>query len=190
MIGWLKGSILYIDTSAVLLDVSGVGYRVLLSSVTLGKLQKGQKAEFFVHTHIREDLLELYGFSEIGDLRLFQELISVSGIGPKTALNIFSLGRRAEIVNAVTSADLSFFTGVPRLGKKNVQKIIIELKPRLGEGEFELLPEDVYEKDVLEALKTFGYSAKEALDAYREISKEGQTPEERIRLSLKRLGNR
>lgn len=162
----------------------------MLPSVVLGKLQKGEKTEFFVHTHVREDLLELYGFSEPGDLRLFQELISVSGIGPKTALNIFSLGRRAEIVNAVTNADVSFFTGVPRLGKKNVQKIIIELKPRLGEGEFEILPEDKYENDVLEALKTFGYSTKEALDAYRKVSEEGQTPEEKIRLALKQLGSK
>lgn len=188
MIGRLKGTLCYIDSASVIIDVSGVGYRVLLAQTLLSKLQKNEKIEVFTHTHVREDLLELYGFLEIQDLRLFEELISVSGVGCKTALNVFSLGARPDIIKAIQTNDEGFFRGVPRLGRKNTQKIIIDLKPKLGGGEFALYPEDPDEKDVVEALKSFGYSAKEAQDAYRKTDLEGKSPEDKIRIVLKYLG--
>ena len=123
-------------------------------------------------------------------MKLFENLISVSGIGPKTAMNIFSVGTREEIVQAVITGDVDFFTGVPRLGKKNAQKIIIELKSKLGSIEdLDLSKIDSKENsEVIAALKTFGFSNKEALEALKNIKSEGKSTEEKIRMALKELG--
>ena len=188
MIGRLKGVVCYLDSASVIIDISGVGYKVLLPPILLAKIKQDEKIEVFIHTHVREDLLELYGFTDIRDLRLFEQFLSVSGIGCKTALNIFSLGQRSDILNAIHSGDATFFSGVPRLGRKNSQKIIIELKGKLGGGDFELAPDDPHQADVIEALKSFGYTAKEAQEVYRKVAKDGKDPEEKIRLALKQLG--
>lgn len=124
MIGSLNGIIDYQEASSIIIDVNGVGYKVLVP-VSM-PLSLGDKVKLFIHTHVREDLLELYGFKEVQDLKLFEYLISVSGVGCKTALGVFSVGSRAEIIKAIIGNDVGFFTAVPRLGKKNAQKIIIE----------------------------------------------------------------
>src|SRR5882757_5682936 len=135
MIGTLKGTIEYREDPSLIVDVNGVGYRVLVPSSVSAKLNGlGEAIKLFTHTHVREDLLELYGFTEPADLKLFTHLISVSGVGCRTALGIFSVGSRHEIVQAISAGDVTFFTTVPRLGKKNGQKIIIELKNKLGAG--------------------------------------------------------
>ena len=90
MIGFLKGSIEHLDRPFVFLDVNGVGYRVLVSDTVYAKLVKNEKTKLFTYTYVREDDLSLFGFLELEDLKLFEGLITVSGIGPKTALNIFS----------------------------------------------------------------------------------------------------
>lgn len=192
MIGFLKGTVELLDRPFVLLDVSGVGYRVLVSGNVLGKLTKGDKVKLFTFTYVREDALELFGFAELEDLKLFESLISVSGIGPKTALNIFSFGTRAEIIEAIVKADISFFTSVPRLGTKNAQRIIIDLKNKMGAGDsVDLSGKDLLENaEAVEALKSFGFSAGEAQKVVREIKTPGLTLDEKIKLALKNLGKK
>ena len=128
MIGSLNGKIELLDRPFVIVDISGVGYRVLIADSIYTKLTIGEKIKLFTFTYVREDALELFGFLTIEDLKIFENLITVSGIGPKTALNIFSFGGRKEIIEAIIKGDVDFFTSVPRLGTKNAQKIIIELK--------------------------------------------------------------
>lgn len=190
MIGFLKGTVELLDRPFVLLDVNGVGYRVLVSGSVLSKLSKGDKVTIFTFTYVREDALELFGFWEIDDLKLFESLISVSGIGPRTALNIFSFGSRAEIIEAIVKSDTSFFTSVPRLGTKNAQRIIIDLKNKMGAGDsVDLSGRDLLENaEVVDALKNFGFSAAEAQKAIREIKATGLTLDEKIKLALKALG--
>lgn len=192
MIGFLKGTVELLDRPYVLLDVNGVGYRVLVAESVLSKLSKADKVKLFTFTYVREDALELFGFSEIDDLKLFESLISVSGIGPKTALNIFSFGSRAEIVEAIVRADTSFFTSVPRLGTKNAQRIIVDLKNKMGAGDsVDLSGKDLLENaEAVEALKSFGFSAAEAQKAVREIKTPGLILDEKIKLALKALGKR
>ena len=132
MIGFLNGKIELLLNPNVIIDVNGVGYKVLVSEKTYSNLKLGENAKFFIHTHVREDEISLFGFLQAEELRLFEYLISVSGVGPKTALNIFSFGEKSEIENAIIKGDVSFFTSVPRLGTKNAQKIIIELKNKMG----------------------------------------------------------
>ncbi len=190
MIGFLKGSIELLDRPFVYIDVNGVGYKVLISDAIYSKLSKDDKIKFFTFTYVREDELALFGFLEVEDLKLFEALITVSGIGPKTALNIFSFGERKDIIEAIIKGDVSFFTSVPRLGTKNAQKIIIELKNKMGAGnDLDLSGKDLLENaEVVQALKNFGFSVSEAQKAVREIKTQGLSLDEKIKLALKRLG--
>src|SRR5260221_14175888 len=186
MIGYLKGNVVLLDGSSLILYVHGVGYKVTAANNLLTTVHLNTEASIFTHTHVREDQLDLYGFASYQDLKLFEYFIGVSGIGPKTAIGIFGLGSREEIVQALQKADVDFFTGVPRLGKKNAQKIIIELKSKLGAVEELDLAEG--ESDIVMALASFGFSPDEARRALREIGDKGKTTEEKIKLALKSLG--
>lgn len=192
MIGSLQGKVEVLAKPHSIINVSGVGYRVFLYETLYSKLTLNQDIKLFTYTHVKEDALELFGFLSIDDLRLFENLITVSGIGPKTAINIFSYGKREDIISAIISADVSFFTSVPRLGKKNAQKLIIELKNKLGSiDDLDLTNEDrADETETIEALRSFGFSAKEARDAVRQTKTNGQETQERVRIALKYLGER
>lgn len=189
MIGMVSGVIEVKDAPYVLVNVSGVGYKVTVSPKLFSTLTLGEKSKLFTYTHVREDILDLYGFSDILDLKLFEYLISVSGVGPKTAIGIFSFGNRSEIIKAISAGDVTFFTKVPRLGKKNAQKIIIELKNKFGEGRDLDLSEDMSEEsdEVILALKTFGFSTAEAMEATKKLDK-NISSEEKIKIALKNLG--
>lgn len=186
MIGFLSGKLLSHHDPFLLINVNGVGYKVHAAADVLTAFHIGDVVQVYVHTHVREDALELYGFSDEASMELFELLISVNGVGPKTAINVFALGKKEEILGAIRKADVDFFTGVPRLGRKNAQKIIIDLKNKLGAIE-ELDLRDG-ESDVVVALMQFGFSSEEARRAVREIGEKGKTTEEKIKLALKYLG--
>lgn len=190
MIASLKGTIELIDNPHIIVDVNGVGYKVAATRDILAKAKNGESLKVFTYTHVREDLLELYGFLTIEDLKLFEHLISVSGIGPKTALGIFSINSSKDIIQAIISGNVDFFSGVPRLGKKNAQKIIIELRSKFGESgslsSIESISGD--SQEVFSALKTFGFTQKEIQEALRNIDTHAQTSEQKIKLALKYLG--
>ena len=190
MIGFLKGKVELLKRPFVIIDVNGVGYKVLVPETIYAKLSLGESLKIFTYTYVREDALDLFGFLEAEDLGLFENLLTVSGVGPKTALNIFSFGERKDIIEAIIKGDVTFFTSVPRLGTKNAQKIIIELKNKMGsDTDFDLSGKDLLENaEVVQALKDFGFSVAEAQKAVREIKQVGLTTEEKIRLALKTLG--
>ncbi len=187
MIGTITGIVDYQEESLLIVDVHGVGYSVLVSSSV--SVTQGDQIKLFTHTHVREDVLELYGFSHPADLKLFKYLISVSGVGCKTALMVFSVGSRSEIIQAITTNDVGFFTAVPRLGKKNAQKIIIELKNKLG-GETDLdLGQDGSESiEVIAALQALGFTPAEARSALKGLHGAGATSGEKVKLALRALG--
>ncbi|MBI2028631.1 MAG: Holliday junction branch migration protein RuvA [Candidatus Levybacteria bacterium] len=190
MIGFLRGEIVFKEGNYIIIDVGGIGYKVFVAQDVISKSNNNSHLKLFTYTHVREDAISLFGFLDSLDLKLFEDLISVSGIGPKTAMNIFSVGTREEITQAIISGDVVFFTGIPRLGKKNAQKIIIELKSKLGSVEdLDLTKIDVKENsEVIAALRNFGFNNKEALDALKAIEGKGKTTEGKIRLALKYLG--
>lgn len=190
MIGYLRGEVFFKESDCLIIDVKGVGYRVLAARDVLEKAHKGSILELFIYTHVREDNISLFGFLQSSDLKLFENLIGVSGVGPKTAMSIFSVGERNQIVSAIISADTSFFKAVPRLGQKNAQKIIIELKNKFGSiAELDLSDDDLAgSEDVVVALKGFGFTSKEINDAVRKVKKNGQKVTETIKLALKYLG--
>lgn len=191
MIASLTGIVDFRKDPYLIINVNGVGYKVLVSSEVLSKIGSiGTEIKVFTYTHVREDALDLYGFSKQEDLKLFEYLIGVSGIGPKTAIGVFSIGTASEIASAIMSGNVDFFTAVPRLGKKNAQKIIIELKNKFGSlSELDLssqLGKD--SEEVVIALKALGFSTKEAGEAMRSIKSENATTEDKIRMALKYLG--
>ncbi len=190
MIGMVRGSVVLRNDPYILIDTGGVGYKVLVARDVLNKISGlGSEVVVFTYTHVREDMLELYGFSKAEDLRLFELLISVSGIGPKTAVGMFSLYSSGDIIGAIKNGNVETFTAVPRLGRKNAQKIIIELKNKVGGGkDLDLTSDDSSENsDVIMALKTFGYSDQEAAVALQEIDSALPT-EKKIKLALRQLG--
>lgn len=191
MIGFLEGKIVVRDDPHLVIDVGGIGYQVIVPKNILAKsASDGQKLKLFTYTHVRDDAIELFGFEAPEDLKLFKHLISVSGVGPKTAMNIFSVGDREVIAQAIIKGDVSFFSIVPRLGRKNAQKIIIELRNKFGGLEDLDLSKGEEDDEVIVGLKSFGFSAKEAIEALRATKGKGETIEEKIRLALKYLGKK
>ena len=189
MIASLSGTVELKDAPNIIVNVKGVGYKVAVSPKFFASLTLGKQTKLFTYTHVREDILDLYGFEDALDLKLFEYLISVSGVGPKTAIGIFSFGTRFEVIEAILKGDVDFFTKVPRLGKKNAQKIIIELKNKFGQGaDLDLSGGEGEEDEAILGLKTFGFSGQESRDAIKNLDKNLST-EEKIKQALKNLGS-
>jgi Holliday junction DNA helicase RuvA len=189
VIGFLSGKLLEADLNTIIIDVSGVGYLVQPSASVLGKnLTVGDNIDLPVYTHVREDQITLFGFSSKAELDLFKQLLTVSGVGPKSALAITGSGTVFEIKSAISNADVDFFQSISGIGKKTAQRIIIDLKSKIGESkELDLSSVEIKQrKDLLTALKTMGITADEAKDVIKNI--DADLPiQEQIRLALKRI---
>lgn len=132
MIGFLRGRVFDSGENWVILLIGGVGYKVVVG-VDSPIRSMTQEVEVYVHTHVKEDELSLYGFVDKKALFMFELLIGVSGVGPKMAMNILGKGSAEQIQRAVAMADVGFFTSVKGIGKKNGQRIIVDLKSKLGD---------------------------------------------------------
>lgn len=183
MIGSLRGKVLEIHVSFFLLDVNGVGYFIKAAGTVLSSLTVGEERFVYVHDHIREDSHDLFGFITYGELELFERLLSVSGVGPKVALTILSIGSLDTVRRAVMQGDLSTLTSVPGVGKKTAQKIILDLKGQLVEEEG-MMPGDT---EVVEALVSLGYSAQTAREILKKVSSDVVDVSARVREALKYL---
>ena len=190
MIGRLHGTVELFDGSHFLVNVHGVGYRVQAPAYLLATYHIGDAVNIFTYMHVREDVLELFGFASLEDLKLFEMFLSVNGIGPKTALGIFGVGTRDKILSAIARADVKFFTGVPRLGTKNAQKLIIALKGKLGSlEELDLTGQkDTIDNEVSQALLSFGFSQREIDSALSAIGDTELEASKKMKLALKYLG--
>lgn len=188
MIGSLRGNIISKTDKFVLVDVSGVGYKISVSPDTLSKTKKvGEELFLFVHMHVREDTLDLYGFLDSEELEFFEMLIGVSGIGPKGALAILGITSLETLRRAISSGDTSYLTKISGIGRKTAEKIVIELRDKMGAS---LGGENLQiELDALEALKSLGYSQTEARDALKKVPADVDT-NTKIREALKILGGK
>jgi len=189
MIGALRGTIYLKSQNSVILFVRDVGYAVYVTNRFLEKTKTGSETFLFIHSHIREDAFDLFGFPTQQELHIFTLLLTVSGIGPKTALTIVDRGVSA-VTGAVQRSDVNFFTTIPRLGKKNAQKIIIELKQKLGSiNELDLSEYTSSEtKEILEALSAMGFVRHETIQVIKTLPTDMVTIEQKIRYCLKELG--
>ena len=189
MIGALRGTIEEIKKNPIIVFVGDVGYAVHVPDQFAKTIHLHTKTLLYIHTHVREDALDLFGFPTQEDLALFELLLTVSGIGPKTALAVCDRGATA-IQHAVQESDVDFFTTVPRLGKKNAQKIIIELKNKLGSiQDLDLRDDQSSETDeLIDVLLSMGFIKKEIQKCIPKLPKQDVTLEEKLRDSLKLLG--
>jgi holliday junction DNA helicase RuvA len=166
MIGFLRGVLLEKSPQEILLDVSGVGYRVLVPISTFCRLADiGAEARLHIHTHVREDQLALYGFATPAEMELFEKLIAVSGVGPKVALGVLSGIEADDLVHAVRANDVARLTRVPGVGKKTAERLILELKDKLqhfNTGSAAPPAPSPKRADLLSALANLGYSPAEA----------------------------
>lgn len=191
MISYLSGTVKLKGPTYLTLLTGGVGYKVTVPSFILSSVLLDQPIELMIHTHVKEDALDLYGFSDPESLTLFELFLGVSGIGPKTAMNIFSNGNASKIKEAVVKGDVAFFTSIPRLGTKNAQKIIIELRTKLGSlGDFDLTAESGETKEIVDALKQFGFSLSEAKEGLKSLKDFEGSVSDKIKHALKYLGKK
>ena len=185
MIGHLKGTILSADLKSVILDVGGVGYKVFTNTAFLDN-KKDKILEFWTYLAVRENALDLYGFGTKDELEFFELLITVSGIGPKSAMGILTIATLPNLKHAITTGDTSHLTKVSGVGKKNAEKIVVELKDKLVGLATDVGHSMSGDVDALEALKSLGYGEREAREALKKVSDIPDTGE-KIRKALKLL---
>lgn len=191
MIAQLTGGIVFTGERYVVLDVGGVGYKVYLSMENLRLVAKEKgKVRLWTHLAVREDAMDLYGFIEKSELEFFELLIGISGIGPRSALGILSIAPVENIKKAVSSGDGSYLTKVSGIGRKTAEKIILELRDKLGSFTYiGGIPELKEEADAIEALQSLGYSQHEAREAIKKVSHDISGTGKRVKEALKLLGN-
>lgn len=168
MIGYLSGTVENVSEKDMILLTGGVGYKVLTPLPVLLSHAKGTALSLFIHTHVREDQLALYGFEEEKELELFERLINVSGIGPKSALAMLSVHSPASVAEAVERGDATLLSHTPGIGKKTAEKVILELKGKLSHLQDASKPDSFFE--VRLALEALGYSPKEVHDVLQRLN--------------------
>ena len=138
MFYYLSGMVAEIAPNLAVIDCGGVGYACATTNYTLAQLRRGEQAKLFTYLHVREEIFDLYGFSTQAELNSFKMLLGVSGVGPKAALAILSSGTPDQLALSIVTGDEKSLTSVPGIGKKIAQRIILELKDKLGGGSQEL----------------------------------------------------
>jgi len=189
MISYLKGTIQHVGQNFIEVIANDLGYKVFVTDDLLNKVKVGKEIEIFTHQHVREDALDLFGFADREQLELFEKLIGVSGIGPKTALGVLSLASPEEIESAIMRDDASLLTKVSGIGKKTAERIVLELKNKY-KGKVDLgskTSANSEDADVIDALIGLGYSVDDARTALKQVDKNIIGIDEKIKASLKLL---
>lgn len=190
MIAYLRGKIISKNLNSMIIDVSGVGYQVFSGEKFLNELGLGQEVEVYTHHQVREDASDLYGFKSPEDLELFVLLLSVSGVGPKSALGVLQMATSDEVKEAIIRGDAGLLTKVAGIGQKTAERIVLELKTKVlrsakGTGLIDSLP--VSGSDEIDALMSLGYSLSEARSALNLVSPELIDSGERVKAALKKM---
>lgn len=182
MISYLRGKIIDTEVKFVVLDVCGVGYKIWTNEPPL---ETDSEASFFTYLSVRENSLELYGFAKKTDLSLFELLLSVSGIGPKSAMSILSNATVETICLAVRNNDSAILTKMSGIGRKNAEKIVLELQGKIDGFQIES-GEISHQSDAIDALLSLGYSEKDIRNVLKNIK--AQDRKEIIKDAIKALG--
>jgi Holliday junction DNA helicase RuvA len=200
MIALIKGKIAYKGISHVVVDTQGVGYRIYIPLTTFYELpEPGHVVTLHIHTHVKQDAISLFGFYTLQERELFQLMISVSGIGPKIAMNILSGIAANDLMQAISSGDLGKLVSIPGVGKKMAERLILELKEKVIKKMIaEHIPAadthrkntDIIKEDALSALVNLGYKsniAKDALEKVLQSAAEGLAMDQLLKKTLKIL---
>jgi Holliday junction DNA helicase RuvA len=192
MIAGVKGTIEALGSNWVIIDSGGISFQVFVPTSTLSTLNiVGQQARLHTHLQVREDNLTLYGFNSARELEVFQTLITVKGIGPKIGLSMLSAMDVDHLTMAIASGDANLLTGIPGIGKKTAERIVLELKDKIGESW--AITQDLTaaqgNSEVISALTSLGYSLSEATRAVATLPTPSRISlEEKIKLALRYFG--
>lgn len=190
MIGFLDGRIAAKSSDGCFIDVGGVGYRVACSATTLAALPRdGERTRVWIHTHVRDDALDLFGFATEPEQQLFEALIGVSGVGPKVALQICSAFTPESFRRALTTDDVASLSSVPGIGRKTAQRMVLELKEKLSLPDLQVVGASAAAvAQARSALENLGYSAAEIRAALGEVdATAGRSVEDVVKSALKVL---
>lgn len=192
MISYLKGTIFVKKPKYLILLVNNIGYEVFASEKTLSLLNESAEASLYIHHHITENSQDLYGFLSQPELEMFKNLIGISGVGPKSALGVMASATVEDIIQAILSEDPGLLRTVSGIGPKTAERIVVELKSKIGKlgKEMNLKDSSVAPKDMetIEALIGLGYSRKEVMEVIRQVPADITDTSERIKGTLKLLG--
>jgi len=187
MIAMLRGVLELREEDAIIVDVNGVGYYVNVPASVVNTLgREGSDVSLYTHLHVRENELSLYGFTTLDQRALFQQLLTVSGIGPRVAMALLSAFSPEQLRLAIAEGNVSLLTQVPGVGKRTAERMILDLKGKIDLAELVSAGEpSLADAEVIAALESLGYSHSEAQDAVRHISGAGRSLEERITEALR-----
>lgn len=196
MIGYVRGKVSHLFADSCFIDVNGVGYRLFIPASTRQNITKGTEVTLFTYLNVREDALLLYGFFSQQEYDLFLQLTSVSGIGPKVALGILSATSPTDFIMAVSQKNLAILTRIPGIGKKTAERIVLELKDKIGDASHEGVSTSssadgggTIQDEALQALLALGYTQQEVIPVMRRAA-EATSVEEIIKLALKEFAGR
>ena len=199
MFYYVSGVVAHIEPYLAVIDCGGVGYACKTTSYTISALKKGEKGKLFTYLNVREDAMELFGFATQEELNLFEQLISVSGVGPKAALSILSSNTPANLALSIITGDEKALTCAQGIGKKIAQRVILELKDKLAKGQtinaagesyggtgVTIIPENK-SSEAAAALAVLGYSQAEINVALKGIDMTELSLEQIIKAALKKM---
>lgn len=192
MISFLRGKILRRSLNFVILDVRDIGYKVFVNSAALSEVAEGQQAEFYIHQHVKEDALDLYGFRNLDELEMFELLLSISGVGPKSALGVLVVGKVGDIKESIARGDSSLLTKVSGIGKKTAERIVLELREKVGKMAVgsQIGIDGVgisASSDEIDALMSLGYSLQQAREALQKVDHSIVDSGKRIKEALRNI---
>ncbi len=188
MIGYIEGTVKAARDAHLIVLVGGVGYKVGVLKETVLRTAVDSPVALWIYTAVREDAFDLYGFAHEEELRFFELLLTVSGIGPKSALGILDIASVETLRSAISAANAGYLTSVSGIGKKTAEKIVLELKDKMKPGDAAASGILRGDQEALEAMRALGYSAAEARDALRQISNDIESGSDRLRAALKLVG--
>lgn len=190
MIAYLRGAIIHKAFNYLVLEAGGLGYKIYASPNLINDLKPGVEAEIYTYHVVREDASDLYGFKSFADLELFEMLLTVSGIGPKSAASILATASPSDVKEAIMRGDSNLLTKVSGVGKKTAERVVLELKSKIAKlgGDIDLSSgSGLLAGDELEALMTLGFSLAAAREALNAVPAEIKDSGERIKEALKNL---
>ena len=194
MIASLHGKLELLGSDWAIINVNGIGFQVYMPTSTLSTLGSiGKDVRLHTHLHVREDNATLYGFGSADELRLFQSLISVSGLGPKTGMAMLSAMEADKLAMAIASGNVELLMTIPGIGKKTAHRLILELKEKIGAGWITTPGAQIAQEntDVVAALTALGYSVAEATRAAGTLpSDQKLSLEEKVKLALQYFGGK
>jgi Holliday junction DNA helicase RuvA len=187
VIGSLRGPVTHIGLDHVIVELGGVGYRVIVAPALIGRLRTGSEASLFIHHLVREDQQALFGFAKPEELAFFELLMTVAGVGPRLALAITSAHPVTRLQMAIVTDDLDVLTSVSGVGLKTAQRIVLELREKIHAAGIAVGPGGAADSDVVAALESLGYTASEARRAAGSVATVEGGLDERIRAALQEL---